>query len=67
MFDIIPQSNPDGARRLLRPEFRTALTQQLQINMTDQEFDRLWQVNMLSNISHNISWLALLLSSDRFY
>ena len=51
MFDIIPQSNPDGARRLLRPEFRTALTQQLQINMTDQEFDRLWQVNMLSNIS----------------
>jgi len=37
--DLIPQANPDGARRLLKPEFRNALNK-LMFAMDDEEFDR---------------------------
>jgi len=43
LFNLVPQANPDGTRRLLKPEFRSALAKQLQVNMTDEEFEKLWQ------------------------
>ncbi|XP_067930729.1 EF-hand calcium-binding domain-containing protein 6-like, partial [Watersipora subatra] len=51
LFNLVPQSNPDGARRILKPEFRSALTQQLQVNMTDDEFEKLWQRYDSQNIA----------------
>ena len=40
--DLVPQMNPGGASRLLKPEFKNALNK-LMFSMDDDEFERLWQ------------------------
>lgn len=42
MGDLVPQTNPGGAARLLKPEFRNALNK-LMFTMDDDEFEKLWQ------------------------
>ena len=42
MADLVPQMNPGGASRLLKPEFKNALNK-LMFSMDDDEFERLWQ------------------------
>ena len=42
IVDMIPQCNPDGAGRILKPEFRNALNQMM-FPMEDDEFEKLWQ------------------------
>lgn len=46
MFGLIPQTTEDGARRLMKAEFRNAITQLLQVNMTETEFEKLWEVSL---------------------
>lgn len=41
LTDFIPQVNPGGARRLLKPEFRNALNK-MGFFMDDGEYDKLW-------------------------
>jgi len=38
---LIPQKNPGGTRRILKPEFRNAISS-LGFHMQDEEFDKLW-------------------------
>ncbi|XP_023931994.1 EF-hand calcium-binding domain-containing protein 6 [Lingula anatina] len=42
MADLIPQSNPGGTGRLLKPEFRNALNKMM-FFMDDDEFEKLWE------------------------
>ncbi|KAM4708958.1 EF-hand calcium-binding domain-containing protein 6-like [Discoglossus pictus] len=42
LADLISQKKPDGAARILPPEFRQML-EQLGLYMEDEEFDRLWK------------------------
>ena len=39
--DMIPQLNPGGTGRILKPEFRNALNKML-FHMDDDEFEKLW-------------------------
>lgn len=41
LADLIPQSNPGGTGRLLKPEFRNALAKMLYF-MDEDEFEKLW-------------------------
>lgn len=41
MASIVPQKNPGGTRRILKPEFRNAISS-LGFRMQDEEFDKLW-------------------------
>lgn len=41
MASIIPQKNPGGTRRVLKPEFRNAMGS-LGFRMSDEEFEKLW-------------------------
>ena len=41
MASLIPQKNPGGTRRILKPEFRNAISS-LGFHMQDEEFDKLW-------------------------
>ena len=39
--DMIPQLNPGGTGRILKPEFRNALNKML-FHMDEDEFEKLW-------------------------
>ena len=41
MGSLVPQKNPGGTRRILKPEFRNAISS-LGFHMQDDEFDKLW-------------------------
>ena len=41
MADLIPQVNPGGSGRLLKPEFRNVLNK-MGFYMEDEEFEKLW-------------------------
>ena len=40
--DLVPQCNPDGSGRILKPELRNSLNQ-MGFFMDDAEFEKLWQ------------------------
>ena len=42
LADLVPQINPDGSGRILKPEFRNVLNR-LGYYMEDVEFDKLWE------------------------
>nr|KAG5714709.1 hypothetical protein BaRGS_000197 [Batillaria attramentaria] len=42
LADMIPQMNPGGSGRIMRPEFRQML-QRMNFYMDDREFDQLWK------------------------
>ena len=49
MASLIPQMNPGGTKRILKPEFRNALNN-LGFQMEDGEFDKLWSKFDTDNI-----------------
>ncbi len=49
MASLIPQMNPGGTKRILKPEFRNALNN-LGFHMDDEEYDKLWSKFDTENI-----------------
>ena len=41
LASLVPQKNPGGTKRILKPEFRNAVSS-LGFHMQDEEFDKLW-------------------------